>query len=155
MSEILRSTPALVCCFALYFLALWISVLYFLSLISGWHLLAKTFRANAEIVKDITWSGHASMRWGTSYSGALYIGGNCEGLRLAVWVIFRVGNPPLFVPWKQITIQKSPWYALYFSVTLILGSTEHIPFRISKRTARKLSQAAGSGWPDLTNSAQL
>jgi hypothetical protein len=129
--------------------------LYVISWMSGWHDLAQRFKANSKIVDKITCRGYASMRWGTSYSGVLCIGGNYEGLRIATWIFFRSGHPPLFIPWKEISIQQSPWYAFYFRVTLTLGKTGQIPFRITKRTARKLRTVAGPSWPDSMNSAQL
>jgi hypothetical protein len=39
-----------------------------------------------------------------SYNNCLTVGSNPEGLYLAVLFLFRVGHPPLFVPWQDISV---------------------------------------------------
>ena len=47
----------------------------------------------------------ASMR-GVGYRSCLTIGTGVEGLYIAVLFLFRVGHPPLFIPWNDIKIRR-------------------------------------------------
>lgn len=141
--------------FPLYFLSLWIFVTYVVSWIGGWHLLARHFRTDAEFTGTLYRWFHATMRFGVHYNGALKAGANAEGLYLAPLFLFRIGHPPLFILWREISVGSSRWYDLYLSVPLILGREEQVPFRVSPRTARKLRIQAGPGWPDPQNLLQL
>jgi hypothetical protein len=140
--------------FSLYFLSVWIFVTYVISRIDGWHLLAQRFRTEAEFTGPIYRWFNAAMRWGIRYNSALKVGTNVEGLYIAPLILFRMGHPPLFIPWSEISVGSSPWYDL-FSITLTLGRAEQVPFRISRRTARKLRIQAGASWTDPTNLMDL
>jgi len=60
-----------------------------------------------------------------------------EGLYLSVLLLFRVGHPPLCIPWKEIQISRTKHFWSRF-VVLMLGNSERIPMRISERMARNL-----------------
>jgi hypothetical protein len=92
---------------------------------------------------------------GVHYNGALKMGGDVGGFYLTSIFLFRLGHPPLFIPWTEIGVGKSRWLDFYLPVTLTLGRAEQVPFRISRRTARKLRVAAGTAWPDPQNLLQL
>ena len=47
----------------------------------------------------------AAMRWLTHYNNVLTVGADSEGLFLVPFFLFRVGHPPLFVPWAEITAE--------------------------------------------------
>lgn len=141
--------------FPLYFLALWAFISYLVSWVGGWHLLAQRFRADSEFDGTLIRWSYATMRWGVHYNGALKIGANAEGLYIASIFLLRMGHPPLYIPWTEVGVEQSPWWAMYLSVTLILGKEQQIPFRISRSTARKLRIASATAWPDAQNSLQL
>ena len=121
----------------------------------GWHLLAQRFRTDSEFEGTVYQWFYATMRWGVHYNGALKVGGNVEGLYVAAIFLFRMGHPPLFIPWSEISVEKSRWLNLFVSVTLTLGRAEQVPFRISRSMAQKLCIAAGAVWPDSQNLLQL
>ena len=95
------------------------------------------------------------MRWGAHYGNALNAGANSVGLYIAPVFLFRPAHPPLFIPWSEIKVGPSRWVDFYLSITLTLGREEQIPFRVSRRLARKLRNDAGESWPDPKNDVQL
>ena len=132
-----------------------VSVPYSLSFLGGWHLLAERFRAIVPFSGKMYRWVYATMLWGAHYNGALKAGANAEGLYIATLFLFRLGHPPLFIPWSEIKIGPSRWVDFYLSITLTLGGEEQIPFRISRRLARRFRNDAGASWPDPQNLLQL
>jgi hypothetical protein len=60
-----------------------------------------------------------------------------DALYLSVSFMFRIGHPPLCIPWSEITVSRTKRFWRSY-VVLTLGNQEGIPFRISERIARKL-----------------
>jgi hypothetical protein len=60
-----------------------------------------------------------------------------DALYLSVLFPFRIGHPPLRIPWDEIRMRRTKflWRRL---VLLTLGNQEQIPMRISERMARNL-----------------
>src|SRR5580698_9321043 len=85
------------------FAVLWCAVSFLTSLMSGWFALSKRFRTQSEPYGDIRsagplfWTAH--MRFMTHYSYILCITTDEEGLSLYVMFPFRIGHPPLHIPW--------------------------------------------------------
>ena len=84
----------------LFFLALWSGIVMLMSLMGGWHRLAKSY-AVAEIpAGGQSWmSGMIGI---ARYNRTLTVATDANGLYLNVRRIFRIGHPPLFIPWKDI-----------------------------------------------------
>lgn len=138
-----------------FFIFLWVLVGYIVSRMSGWHRLAQRFQTDAKFPGTLSRWFYATMERGVSYNNALRIGADSNGLYLASQILFRVWHPSLFVPWVEVRVEPSRWRDFYLRVTLVLGEKDQVPFRISRRMARKLRSAAGSAWPDLQNLVQL
>ena len=89
--------------FLLLFAGMWCVISLIISF-GGWNRLAVQFRAPADP------AGPQGRRFGmqsgkigwATYSNCLTIHASPEGLRIAVWPIFRIGHPPLFIPWQAI-----------------------------------------------------
>jgi hypothetical protein len=67
------------------------------------------------------------MRLSANYGGCLTVGSDAAGLYLAVMFLFRVGHPPLFIPWDERTISRKRdllSFALGDCVRLKLGRQE-------------------------------
>jgi hypothetical protein len=60
-----------------------------------------------------------------------------DALYLSILFLFRIGHPPLCIPWKEIQMRRTKFLWFRF-VILTLGEQERIPMRISERMARKL-----------------
>jgi hypothetical protein len=50
---------------------------------------------------------------------------------------FRLGHPPLRIPWNEIQFGRTKYFWMSF-IVLTLGNEEFIPMRISEGMARKL-----------------
>lgn len=77
------------------------------------------------------------MRWNTNFGNCLTIGANRDGLYLAVLFLFRVGMPPLFIPWSEITFRRERrWFMLRIRFTL--GNETQIPLWINQRLGDRI-----------------
>jgi hypothetical protein len=77
------------------------------------------------------------MRFWGHYSGVIRMTTAEDGLYLSVFLLFRIGHPPLCIPWKEIQFGRTRYFFRRYMV-LTLGEQEKIPMRISERMARKL-----------------
>ncbi len=107
----------------------WCGVCLLVSALGGWRRLAQTYRVR-EAFGGTTWpfcSGELGL---ANYNGVLTLGADDRGLYLAVFVAFRPGHPPLFIPWPDITI--TPYRGLFFSYRdLRLGKGPTLRLRAS------------------------
>jgi hypothetical protein len=56
---------------------------------------------------------------------------------LSVLFLFRIGHPPLQIPWNEIAVERTKYFWRSY-IVLKLGTNERIPVRISERMARNL-----------------
>ncbi len=127
--------------FAIFFAALWCAVGFLISLLTGWFALARRFHDQAEPYGDFKADGPffytVYMRYWSHYSGVIRLTAAGDALYASVLFLFRIGHPPLRIPWNEIEFgrEKRVWRNF---VVLTLGNQEHIPVRISERMARNL-----------------
>jgi hypothetical protein len=88
--------------FPVFFIGLWAFVLFLVALLSGWSRLAQAYQAHTRFEGEIWRFRTGHFGW-ARYNGCLTVGANYEGLYLAVFPLFRIGHPPLFIPWYDIT----------------------------------------------------
>jgi hypothetical protein len=83
---------------------LWCGVCLILAHTGGWARLAKKYAAN--ITHARSEGRHFSMQSGrvgwVNYNGCLTVQTTDQGLHVAVWPMFRIGHPPLFIPWNEV-----------------------------------------------------
>ncbi len=87
------------------------------------------------------------MRWLVGYGNCLTVGANSDGLYLGILFLFRFMHPPLFIPWREVSIRTKRIWILGERVTLTLGREVAIPLTIRGRLIGELKAAAGNGWP--------
>jgi len=109
--------------------------------LSGWHALSLRFRAQSEPYGDVKSAGpffyNVYTRYWIHYSSVIRLTAASDALYLSVLALFRIGHPPLRIPWEEIRFSRTKyWWRRY--VVLTLGAQERIPFRISERMARNL-----------------
>ena len=84
----------------LFFLALWSGIVMSMSLLGGWHRLAKTYAVAEVPAGGRAWiSGMVGI---ARYNRTLTVATDANGFHLNVRRIFRIGHPPLFIPWSDI-----------------------------------------------------
>ena len=111
----------------LYVSFLWVAVSIVISYLGGWASLSKRFRFRGQFSGN-RWRGQSGqMRWIASYGNCLTVGANEDGLYLATFPLFRVGHPPLLIPWNEVSHSKRR--LLFFPmVRFEVGRKNAVPF---------------------------
>ena len=90
------------------FPTLWCTACYVISIVGGWRQLAKRYR-RAGPISGTVWRFQSAAMYRlaeSSYGGCLTVAANEEGLGLSVFFPFRVGSPPLFIPWSEMLVSE-------------------------------------------------
>jgi hypothetical protein len=133
--------------FALLFVGMWVLSLNGLAMLSGWRLLSKRFRLRGAFYGE-TWPFRsARMRTFIHFGSVLTMGADESGLYMAVFPLFRPGNPPLLIPWSEIAIISGERGFIFKKRVLLLGRQEGISLSISSSLAETLKEGAGRAWP--------
>lgn len=127
----------------LIFIFCWGSLSILIAKLSGWARLARQYRNDARRDGIRFYFQSAGMRFWTNYGGCLTIGVQRTGLYLAVWFLFRLGHPPLVIPWHDITMTERKKFFMQ-QVICRFARCPKIPFIISKRLADKIVQEKGN-----------
>lgn len=126
--------------------AVWVAILNVLARVGGWATLAEVYPAAGLFEGDRWWFQSAQLRWRVNYGGVLTVGANPRGLYLSVLLPFRIGHPPLFIPWTDISInERKGLGASYFEFRF--RRAPGIPVRVMERLGRRMAEAAGRAWP--------
>jgi hypothetical protein len=137
----LFATPLGIACFAVFFIAVWYLALSLIGIMSGWHALSKRFKQETAPYGEIKAVGpffySIYMRFWSHYSSVVRLTAASDGLYASALFLFRIGHPPLRIPWNEIQFGKTQWFFRTY-VVLTLGHEEMIPMRISQRMARNL-----------------
>ena len=130
----------------LYVVCLWVAISCILSMIGGWFELGRAYRAVKPFDGDRWRFQDAYLRLLTSYGGVPTVGANSEGLYASVFPIFRVGHPPLFIPWQDITVRpgKCFWVSVY---KFEFRQVPSVCLQLREKLGKKIQIAAGSSWP--------
>jgi len=128
------SVPA----YIVFFLILWIGVCKLISATGGWRILARDYRANSLFDGKKLWLKSVGMRSWTNYSNCITVGANKYGLYLSVLPIFRIGHPPLFFPWTDISTEAVTRRLLPDSVKFNFSKQPDIPIILSKSLAARI-----------------
>lgn len=132
--------------FSFIFGAVWFVVCAVVSYVGGWATLASRYRCQSDFVGERWPFQNGWMRWTVHYGNCLTVGGNSEGLYLAVFTPFRFGHPPLLIPWGEITITRRQFLFIRW-VRFEIGRELHIPLSIRTTLARRLHAVADGKWP--------
>ena len=128
--------------FFLFFLALWFGISFLLSVFSGWRQLSQYYRSSGLFEGRRFYFQSGAMRLRARYNSVLILGVNSEGLYLSILFPFRVGHPPLLVPWGDISWTEKPG-RFFGGFELQFARSPSIPFLISRRLMEKIANAAG------------
>jgi hypothetical protein len=130
----------------LFVICTWMVVNLVVGLISGWSELARNYRATQGFVGRSWRFQSARFRWLTGYNNVLTVGANPQGLYLAVFPLFRIGHPPLFIPWQDVSVR--PGRTLGFDIyKLDFRQAPSIHLQVRQSLGKRIGDAAGSAWP--------
>ncbi len=134
-----------------FFIAAWALVCAGLGHLGGWRSLARHYAAKGPFRGRRLHFRSARFGGWVGYNGALTPGADPSGLYLAVWPLFRIGHPPLFVPWSDISLSHEKY--LWIEVVLLTFVQDpRARVRITRRLAERLA-AESRGSFDLTAAA--
>ncbi len=135
------TTPLGQACFAVFFVALWCASCFLISFFTGWFTLARRFKKQSEPYGEIKTAGPffytVYMRFWSHYYSVIRLTAAGDALYASVLLPFRIGHPPLRIPWNEIKFGRTSHFWITY-IELTLGSEERIPMRISRRMARNL-----------------
>jgi len=124
------------------FLPFWLGLLILISFFSGWIFLAEQYRYSGQEITQKKYFQGAAMRWWMGYNGCLTVGANREGVYMSVWLLFRSGHPPLFIPWEDVSVQSIRSRCCEF-FEFRTTKVPFIPIRVSKQLGAFLSSVSG------------
>ena len=119
----------------------WILISGAVAALSGWKTLAEAYPLLSEPTGEKLRFQTATMRWSSNYTGIVHMSANSQGLVLSVFVLFRPGHAPMFIPWEDIRTEVRA--GLIPSVTLRFARKPKVPFIISKALGERLAGMSG------------
>ena len=133
--------------FYIVFPVIWIAVCIFLSRLSGWHQLAQKY-PRIDFVSGEKWRFRsAKLRHSVGYNGCVNFVANREGLGISIFFIFRVGHPPLFIRWTDITVSREKQFFRKL-IRFKAGRDFPIPILVQESLGHKILEAAGQYLPE-------
>jgi hypothetical protein len=134
------------------FAAVWAAISSLIAAVSGWRLLAQVYPLTTPFNGQRWRFRSARMRWATNYSGCLTIGANVRGLYLGVLYVFRIGHPPVFVPWPEVrmTVHKG---RIFRYLDFTFARAPGVVVGVDERVARNILQAGRRSPPVEGDSA--
>jgi hypothetical protein len=134
--------------FAIFFLVLWVLLNFFISRLTGWASMAAHYHNVGGFTGKVWRFQTITTRWGMGYKGSTNVGADSKGLYLSLFFLFRFGHPPLFVPWRDVTITEKQVFRSKV-LELRFRKTEDLAVRIFAVLGDRLAEAAGSNWPSI------
>jgi hypothetical protein len=128
--------------FPIFFIGIWVLVCLLLSGVGGWGTWARHYAAQDPFraTKLRFRSGQTGNH--VNYRSCLTFGADREVLYLAVLPLFRVGHPPLRIPWSDVCARESRGWVFEY-VDLEFAKAPGTSLKISRSLAQALFDAAG------------
>ena len=138
-------SPIQIAGFVAFAVAMWTGVGYLIGIVSGWHELAQAYRCDR--FKGARWQFQSGqMRLLMNAHNVLEIDVDPQGLYLATIFLFRVGFPPVRIPWQDVSVK--PGKLLFWNyVEFRFRQAPGVFLQLSTDLARKMAVEAGDAWP--------
>jgi hypothetical protein len=136
--------------YILIFITLWICVCKLISVFDGWKTLSQDYQTNSAFDGQKLWFRSVGMRRGTNYSSCITLGVNKYGLYISILPIFRVGHPPLFIPWTDISTEEANRHLLPDVVKFYFAKQSEVPVILSKKLAAKIIRMRQDSQPGFS-----
>ncbi|MBX7207718.1 MAG: hypothetical protein K1X78_05385 [Verrucomicrobiaceae bacterium] len=108
--------------FVVFFPALWCGIVWIMSRAGGWNRLAARYPAGTRAPEGEECRRVFGMVGMARYKGILKLHFARDGFFMEVMPIFKIGHPPLFIPWAEV-VDRKPFQLLWFrTVRLTIGS---------------------------------
>jgi hypothetical protein len=141
LDTILNALPGFLFAF-LPFIVFWVVIVKLIARTGGWRALAASYKAAYPFEGTKFRFQSARLRRKMSYNNVLTVGANRDGIYLKMSFIFRIGHPPLFIPWEDVSVSTARvmWTT---TIKLEFAKCPKVPLMIRKRLAKKLEDASG------------
>jgi hypothetical protein len=135
---------AIVLGFTIIFPTFWCFVVLLIARMSGWAKLAEYYQTSDAPIGPTWRFESALMRWTSRYGNVVTLSAETQGLRIALFPLFRPGHPPLLVPWGEISATPASFRVLFWTpMELRFARAPDIPFCIRESTFHRIQEAAG------------
>ena len=119
------------------FAIMWLGICTLLSRLGGWHTLAKRFpiypmRPGRSYYAASMWMGSPLP---ASYSGCIRIRVSPDGIGLRIWPMFRVGHPPISIPWSAVSGCYQKRHLFVLATTVEVQENPRQSFAVRGRAA--------------------
>ncbi len=125
----------------IFFFGFWVLICLGLSNMGGWKNLAESYPG-----KKTFFGKQFTMRDGylgkAHYRTLLTLGANSRGLHISVLFAFRIGHPPIFIPWSDISAKHKKRLMIYNMVELTFAKNPERRLEITYDLARDLANAS-------------
>jgi hypothetical protein len=127
---------------------IWCAVVGMIGFLSGWQRLAKVYPLSEPIEKEKT-VGMQSLNLSmfSRYNNCITFGVSDKGMSIRVMSIFRIGHPPMFIPWEDMLAEDIKVYKFIPMVRLILLKDPKRKVLLREGHAKRLAKLAGEYWP--------
>jgi hypothetical protein len=122
--------------FVIIFVVAWILLILLVEFLAGWPDLKRAYQSQVPFAGRIRRFQTARIGLVT-YGSCLVLGSNPEGIYLTVLLPFRVGAKPVFVPWRDITVNSVRVFALKY-IKFNLRQAPRASLVVSRGLAEKL-----------------
>ncbi len=123
--------PIILLTFPFFFIGMWSFVCLLISLFGGWWKLAANYQASEPPQGERFGMQSCRLGW-ANYNNCVVIHLSEAGIHLAVWPIFRIAHPPLFLPWANCRNPKVTAFAWKEMVTFEIGDPHQTTLTIPK-----------------------
>ena len=109
--------------------------------LNGWWSLARAYPHTGHFDGKLRRFRSLHLGWG-NYNGITTIGTNAEGLYLAMFVLFRPGHPPVFIPWDDVSAKVvRGWFWMQY-LELRFAKVPGLRVRISEKLGQQIATDA-------------
>lgn len=100
-------TLAIIVVFPIFFGGIWSGVCYLIGALGGWQNLASKYETPKDTVVDQKFTSEYGKFGVSRYKFTLTVGFSKSGIFFANNPFFRIGHPPMLIPWSAIKIVSS------------------------------------------------
>jgi hypothetical protein len=83
----------------------------------------------------------ATIGW-VNYGSCLTVGANATGIYIAPSAIFRLGHPPIVIPWSELQVDRLQWFWLMRAYPMRPQARPDVVIRIPQRLFQRLAMAS-------------
>lgn len=127
--------------FPILFVSIWFVVSFMWGILSGWMKISRIYKKPKNLKFKGKWLVSNSFKSGllfmSGYHRIVMFGVSDEGLFIKMMFLFRIGHPPLFIPWNKITAKRKDAFLGLKKTLLIFEGFDGTPVEISEKFAIK------------------